>query len=70
MFAAEEEDGETDRIPKPAIPAPRSVDHPQTYPARRPPTVEPAHQAMIATANEFQHCLGKHRHVGISRPNT
>jgi hypothetical protein len=66
MFAAEKEDAQADRVPKPTIAAPGSADHPQSYPAWRPPTVEPPHHAMIPAADEFQHRLWKHRHADIS----
>jgi hypothetical protein len=67
MFTAEEKYGQTDRVPEPAISAPGSIHHPKTYPARRPPVVEPAHHTMIATADEFQHCLREYRHAVTPR---
>jgi hypothetical protein len=67
MLAAEEEDDETDGVPEPAIAAASRVDHPKAHPARRAPVVEPPHDAMVAIADEFQHCLWQHHHAGISR---
>src|ERR1700722_10159248 len=58
LRASEDHQNSAEAIPEPPISGPCSSNHPEPNPARRTPTIQSPHYAMISTFDEAPHVAG------------